>query len=108
MNQVNLIGNIVRDFEVSYYEKGVFVQFHIAINDYNYKAKESVPSFIEVIAFGGLAETLAKNLKKGNRIAIQGRLNQSTYLNKEEKKISKVKVIAEHFQFLDNRKKEAV
>ena len=102
MNNVNLIGYVVKDLELKEYEQGEFVQFNVAINDYNYKTKEKYTSFIEVVAFGAKAKVFAEHLKKGSKIAVQGKLNQSSYINSEGKKIYKVKVIAERIEFLES------
>ena len=102
MNNVNLIGYVVKDLELKKYEQGELVQFNVAINDYNHKTKEKYTSFIEVIAFGAKAKIYTEYLKKGSKIAIEGKLNQSSYINSEGKKIYKVKVIAERIEFLES------
>ena len=45
MNEVTLIGNVVRDVELKTYDgsetKGSYVRFTLAINEYNYKNNEN-------------------------------------------------------------------
>ena len=110
MNRVTLIGNVVRDLELKNYnnleEKGSYVQFTLAINDYRNKEKEAV--FINVVSFGKQAEVLSKYLSKGRRIAVEGKLNNFSYTNSKGEKKYGINVILDEFQFLDNKKEEVI
>jgi single-strand DNA-binding protein len=105
LNQVQLGGNITRDPELKYTPKGTAVaEFGLAVNR-KYKsdsgeAREEV-TFLDVTAWGGTAEAIVKYHKKGDPIYIAGRLQLDTWEDKEtNKKRSKIKVIAETFQFI--------
>jgi len=110
MNRVTLIGNVVRDLELKNYsnleEKGSYVQFTLAINDYRNKEKEAI--FINVVSFGKQAEILAKYLSKGRRIAVEGKLNSVSYVNSKGEKKHSLNVNLEEFQFLDNKKENVI
>ena len=110
MNRVTLIGNVVRDLELKNYnnleEKGSYVQFTLAINDYRNKEKEAV--FINVVSFGKQGEVLAKYLAKGRRIAIEGKLNNVSYVNSKGEKKHSLNVILEEFQFLDKKQENVI
>lgn len=106
MNKVTLIGNLVRDLELKNYngidEKGSYVQFTLAINDYKNKEKEAL--FINIVAFGKEAEVLSKYLSKGRKILVEGKLNNVSYINSKGEKRYSTNIILEEFQFLDNKK----
>lgn len=104
MNKVTLIGNIIRDLELKNYEGGCYTRFTLAINDFNRKARQLEPVFINVVAFGKKAETLSKYISKGKKLAIEGRLNNSSYVTKEGVKRYSTEVILEDFDFVDRKK----
>lgn len=106
MNKVNIIGNVTKDLELKTSENGgmPYAQFTLAINEYVYGTKEKRAIFIEVIAFGRKAEVLAVHLEKGSKIAIQGKLSASSYINKNGEKAYSTKVIVEEFTFVDSKK----
>lgn len=106
MNKVNIIGNITKDLELKTSENGEkqYAKFTVAINEYIYGTKEKKAIFIEVIAFGRKAEVLSVHLEKGSKIAIQGKLSTSSYINKNGEKAYSTKVIVEEFTFMDSKK----
>lgn len=77
MNKVTLIGNLVRDIELKNYKSedgiGSYTQFTLALNEYNYKSRENVATFISVVSFGKQAEILAKYAVKGRKMCIEGK-----------------------------------
>jgi single-strand DNA-binding protein len=57
--------------------------------------------FVDMTAFGKQAEVLEKYVKKGSQLFIEGRLEYSTWEDKNGGgKRSKLEVIVENFQFL--------
>jgi len=105
LNKVLLIGNLTRDPELRYTPKGTAVaQIGIAVNrvwnDDQGQQKEEV-TFIDIEAWGRLAETAGKYLTKGRPVFIEGRLKLDSWEDKETKqKRNKMKVVAEMIQFL--------
>lgn len=106
MNKVNIVGNVTKDLELKRSENGrnSYVQFYVAINEYIHTKKETKATFIEVIAFGRKAEVLATHLEKGSKIAIDGKISTSSYINKSGEKAYNTKVIVEEFTFIDSKK----
>lgn len=104
-NKVILIGNLTRDPELRYTPKGTAVtQFGLAVNnvwtDDQGQQKEEV-TFVDIDAWGRLAETAGKYLTKGRPVLIEGRLKLDTWEDKDTKqKRSKLKVVALSMQFL--------
>jgi len=106
INRTLLAGNLTRDPEIRYTPKGTAVlSASLAVNrvwkDDSGEKREEV-SFIEFVAFGRTAETIAQYFKKGGNIFIEGRLKQESWEDKQTgQKRSKVVVIADSFQFLN-------
>src|ERR1043166_3422793 len=104
-NKVILAGNLTRDPELRYTPKGTAVaQLGLAVNrvwnDDQGQQKEEV-LFVDIEAFGRLAETTGKYLSKGRPVLIEGRLKLDSWEDKETKqKRNKLKVVAENIQFL--------
>ena len=109
MNKVSLIGNIVNDLELKDYKngdkEGKYVRFTLANNEYNVKKNERIATFIEVVAFDKKAIILAHNVGKGSKLAVEGRLQTSNYLNSEGERRYKVDIVLNEFTFIDNKKK---
>ena len=55
--------------------------------------------YFDIVAFGKLAETIAKYCKKGQQIFITGRLENNNYENKKGDKVYKQRIILESFEF---------
>ncbi len=108
-NKVMISGNITKDIELRYTPQGTAVcDFSIAINR-KYKSGEELKeevSFIGVTAWSKTAELINKYCSKGSNIFIEGRLTQESWEDKEGKKNSKTKVVAENIQFVNTKKKE--
>lgn len=107
------MGNITRDPELRYTPKGTATaRITVAVNRRwraeNGELKEEA-TFVDVDAFGVQAETIAKHLKKGNPILIEGRLRQHTWEDKQtNQKRSVLRVDLERFSFVGPASKEAV
>ena len=96
MNSVNLIGNLTRDPELKATQSDTSVcSMRIAVNGRNDQA-----DYVDVTAFGKLAETAAQYLAKGRRVAISGRLSSSEWQTDDGHKRSRVEVIAQDVRFL--------
>ena len=106
MNKVSLIGNIVNDLELKDYKngdkEGKYVRFTLAINEYNVKKNERIATFIEVVAFDKKAIILAHNVGKGSKLAVEGRLQTSNYLNSEGERRYKVDIVLNEFTFIEH------
>ena len=98
MNIVTLIGRLTRDPELKYSQSGkAFCKFSVAVTrEYN----RDEADFINCVAWDKRAETIAEYLRKGRRVALQGRLSVRSYeQNGETKWITEV--IVDKFDFID-------
>lgn len=107
VNQVILMGNLTRDPEVRSTPSGQsVVTFSLALNR-AYKDQKTdewveATDFIDVTAWGPLAERVGQYLTKGRRALVQGRL-QSRAWEQDGQKRSKVEVLASDVTFVDTR-----
>lgn len=106
LNQVTLMGNLTRDPELRQTPTGQNVtSFSLALNR-SYKDAsgewQEATDYIDIVAWGPLAERVAQYLSKGRRCLVQGRL-QSRSWEQDGQKRSKVEVLASDVTFLDSR-----
>lgn len=106
VNQVILMGNLTRDPELRQTPSGQsVVSFSLALNR-AYKDQsgdwQEATDYIDVVAWGPLAERVAQYMTKGRRALVQGRL-QSRSWEQDGQKRSKVEVLANDVTFLDGR-----
>ena len=108
LNRVMLMGNLTRDPEIKYTPKGTAIaNFGIAINRVftpeGGEKREEV-TFIDLEAWGRTAEVIGEYFKKGKPIYVEGRLKLDQWDDKTTgKKMSKLRVVVESFEFLGSR-----
>ena len=101
MNNVNLIGRLVKDPELRYTNTQMPVcQFTLAVDRRVKPGEERQADFIRITVFGKVAENAAKYLTKGKQAAVTGRLQTGSYQNKNGDTIYTTDVIAAEVQFL--------
>lgn len=107
INHVALVGNLTRDVELRSTASGTPVlSFGIAVNDRRKNASgqwEDVPNFFECVTFGNRATALSDILAKGMKVAVSGKLHYSSW-EKDGQKHSKVDIIANEIELMQNRK----
>ena len=83
MNSVQVLGNLTRDPQIRATKTGRAVaSFSIAVNrSYTTPQGETreLTDFINVVAWGGLAEAVGNHLKKGTRVFVEGRYSTRSY-----------------------------
>lgn len=67
--------------------------------------KKDETDFINILAFGKTAETLCQYLKKGDQVALEGRIQTGSY-EREGVRIYTTEVVVERFNFIGNNKGE--
>jgi single-strand DNA-binding protein len=103
LNRVILIGRLTRDPELKYLQSGTAVARFSIANNRRYSTageKKEQVSFFDCIAWSKLAEMLTEYCKKGQRIGIEGRLQQRSWDDQEGKKRSSVEIVIDNVQFL--------
>ena len=102
LNTITLIGRVGKEPEYKAFDTGAMLtKFSLSNNQYNLKTKENDTYWFNVETFSKLGEYV----KKGNLVAINGKLKQSTWKDEEGNTKSRVFVFAENIQILTPKEK---
>jgi len=107
LNKVILIGRMVRDPEIKYLQNGNAVaNFSIASSRTYVQAgeKKEIASFFSCVAWTKLGELIVQYVKKGQRLGIEGRLQQRSWEDKDGNKRSTVEIVVDNVQFLEPKR----
>ena len=105
MNKVFLSGNLTRDPEVRYTQTGkAFARMGIAVN--RPYAKEKTVDFFNLVAWEKTAEFCGRYLRKGSRILVEGRLQTSSYENKDGVKVNAVDIMVDNIEFAGSKRQD--
>ena len=103
-NSVQLIGRPGTDPEIKMFGNRKMARFSIATKDYSYNENhelEKGTSWHNIIAWGKTAEQAEKFIKKGRRIALEGRLRTRIY-EKDGKKSYFTEITMNEFLMIDH------
>jgi single-strand DNA-binding protein len=105
MNKVILVGNLTRDPELSETPSGIAVcRFSIAVSrDFANAEGNREADFFNITVWRGRAENCGKYLKKGNKVAVVGRLQTRSYDDKDGNKRYVTDIVADEVEFLTPR-----
>lgn len=104
INRVNITGNLTRDPDLRHTSGGTAVLgIGVAVNDRRKNPQtgvwEDVPNFVDCTMFGARAESVARFLSKGSKVAIEGKLRYSSW-EKDGQKRSKLEVVVDEIEFM--------
>lgn len=106
MNKVILLGRLAREPEVRYTQTAeplAVCSFTVAVNRPYSKDKEQSADFINCVCFGKRGENIGQYFRKGNRIAISGRIQTRNYTDQQGNKRYVTEVVVEDFEFVENK-----
>lgn len=105
MNKALLIGRLTRDPELRSTSTGRNVcQFSIAVNrNFTNANGEREADFINCVVWDKQAENLVKYQKRGNQIAVDGRIQTRNYEDKDGKRVYVTEILANSISFLDSK-----
>ena len=108
INRVVLVGRLTRNPELKYTTNGIAnLKFSLAVNrTYTGANGERQADFINCMAWRGTAENMAKFLKKGALIGIDGRMETSSYQANDGSTRYSTYVVCDHVQFLESKKSQ--
>ena len=111
MNNVSLLGRVVRDIELKYTGNGTAVaNFTIAVDRRFKNANgEYDADFIDIVVWRQSAEFVSKYFKKGSPIAVVGNIQTRNYENSEGRKVYVTEVVADNVGFVprDNSQQQS-
>lgn len=107
INRVVLSGNATRDSELRQTQGGSSIlTFGLAVNDRRKNPQtgewEEYPNFVDLTMFGARAQALAPHIKKGSKLAVEGKLRYSSW-ERDGQKRSKLEVIVDELEFMSSR-----
>lgn len=106
MNKVILMGRLTRDPEVRYSQSensSAIARFSIAVDRRFNRSDEQTADFINCVAFGKQAEFVEKYLRKGTKIALDGRIQTGSYTNKDGVKVYTTDIVCEQIEFAESK-----
>ncbi len=101
MNRVILIGRVTKDIEVRYGESA-YCRFSLAVD----RKKEGV-DFLNCVAFGKTAEFIGKYFGKGQRMALEGRIQTGSYTNRDGKKVTTCDIVVDNVEFIEKKSSQS-
>ena len=107
MNKVLLVGNLGKDPEVRYAQSGTAIaNFSLATSDSKKVDGEwkKHTEWHNIVAFGKQAENIGEHLQSGNKVAVEGKLQTSSWEDQQGVKKYKTEVVADRVEFLVTKK----
>ena len=103
MNKVILIGRLTKDPELRYTSTDIPVQFVLAVNRAFSRNGERQADFINCVAWRNLADNLAKYMKKGSQICVEGQIQVRNFEDNGGVKRYVTEVICDNIHFLESK-----
>lgn len=100
INRATLLGNLSRDPEVRMTKSDKPIMTLNMVTNHSVKNQDGsykdIPTFHKVIVFGNIVGWLSKNLQKGHKVYVEGRIHTNEYTDKEGKVQRSREIIAEN------------
>lgn len=107
LNQIILVGRLVKDVELKKEEEKKFAIMTLAIpRSYKNENGEYDTDFIDCILWNGIAENTSEYCRKGDVVGVKGRVQSRTIENEDGTKTNKIEIVAEKVTFLSSKKSE--
>ena len=109
MNKVILMGRLTRDPEVRYTQTNntLVASFSLAVNRrFTREGDAQTADFINIVAWGKTGEFCSKYFKKGQQVAIIGRIQTRTWDDENGVKRYVTEVVAEEAYFADSKREQ--
>lgn len=108
LNRIIIMGRLVRDPELRTTQSGKSVtSFTLAVDrDFKGQNGEKETDFIDVVAWGVVAEFVCKYFAKGRMAIAEGRLQIREWKDKDGNNRRTAEIIAEHVYFGDSKPSE--
>ena len=103
------MGRLTKDPEIRYTQttNTMVASFNLAVNRRFVKeGQERQADFINIVAWGKTAEFVSKYFKKGQQVAVAGRIETRNYDDAQGQKRYVTEVIAEEVYFADSKKED--
>ena len=105
LNKVFIAGRITQEPELRYTPKGTPVVRFTVVMDRRYKDEmdqwQSMPMYIDVIAWSNQAENICKIAHKGTAVLVEGKIDTRSYVDSNNNNRKVFEIIADHIQSLE-------
>lgn len=106
-NSATIEGYVTHDPRVKETKTGKSVcTFAVAMNHYSEADSASRVSYIDIETWDKLADVCSKNLSKGKRVMVHGKIRQDRWEGKEGRVQSRIIVVGREVRFLDPVRRE--
>ncbi|HOY84453.1 MAG TPA: single-stranded DNA-binding protein [Candidatus Syntrophosphaera sp.] len=110
LNRVLIAGRITKELELKYTPKGSpVVNFSVAM-DKRFKDEsdqwQSVPVYVDVVAWNQTAENLCKQAHKGTAVLVEGKIDVRSYVDQNNVNRKVFEIIADFVQTLEWKPRE--
>lgn len=105
MNVAAIMGRLTKDPELKTTKNNISVcSFDVAVDrDYQRNGQERQTDFIHVVAWRQTAEFVTRYFRKGQMIAVNGRIETRKYEDKNGNKREIVEIVADNVSFCGNK-----
>ena len=105
INRVIVSGNLTRDPDIKFAASGTQIAtFTVAVNKSKDKdGNQPEADFFDCVAFNKTAEILTTYFKKGQKILVEGRIQQDKWKTPEGETRTRVKVVANSIYFMGGK-----
>ena len=105
MNQVSMVGRIVREIELLDIGEGKIVSNNVLAVQKNYRTDHGVEAdFIPFVVWEKRAELIEEYCNKGDLVGLMGKMQSRTYKNNESETVYVVELLVNEVQFLQPKK----
>jgi len=103
INRCVLVGRLTRDPELRYTSGNIaYTRFTIAVNrTFSGPSGEREADFIQCVTWRRQAENVARFVKKGSLVGVEGRIQTGSYDDKDGKRVYTTDIVCDSVQFLE-------
>lgn len=106
MNLVILSGRLTKDPETRTAGELKIARYSLAVDRRFKRDGQPTTDFFNCVCFGRSAEFAEKYLKKGTKIAVQGRLQNDNYQGQDGKMVYRNEVVVDNQEFAESKAAE--
>lgn len=104
LNKIILMGRLTREPELRTTQNGISVaSFTLAVERDFQRGEERQTDFIDIVAWRGTADFVHKYFRKGQLVAVTGRLQSRKWEDKDGNKRTSFEVVTEEVHFAEKK-----
>jgi len=109
LNKAILMGRLTRDPELKYTQSNVPVaSFSLAVDRGKVKEGQQSTDFINIVAWRGTAEFVAKWFRKGQLVAVVGRIQVRSWKDRDGNNRTATEIVADECYFAEAKREDVL